>query len=746
MKSSKLSALSGLAMTTLALTAQAQNSTAPIVLDRLMVTTAAGHEQKITEAPASISVLGPEQLERRRYANLAEALDDVEGVDIRQGTGKTGGLDISIRGLPSQYTLILIDGRRQNTAGTVTPNGFDDTATSFMPPPSAIERIEVIRGPMSTLYGSDAMGGVVNIITKKVAEEWLGSVGLEHTFQEHGDYGATSRVHLYASGPLVPDRLGLTLRGSLYDRGASKLTFGDGHPVNRRGASPVEGRNHTLGGRLTYTPSADHELALDFERGRQRYDNDDCQLGTLDGYRSGSNTGGCSQPDPDNVAGYADTLRFERDRYTLSHQGEFELGTVESSLAYNTTETLGRTIPGTLGVPYAAPYEAIVAGDRRTLKSSDLVFDTSLTAPLGEAHLITAGGQYWRARVRDGIVTQRFRQSSWAVFLEDEWRLLDELSLTLGARHEHHDAFGGHTSPRAYLVWNPSEHWTAKGGVSRGYRTPRLEQLHNGISSVTGQGTSFRFGNPRLNPEVTTNTELGLYYDSLTGFSANATVFQNRFKDKIDSSPNLPNCHWAGQPDQPGCIDYGSGFSQEFFSYDINIGKATTEGVELASRWQFLPAWSLSAHYTHTESEQRSGVDKGAPLTNTPRHLVSARLDWQASERLDLWLKGEYRSERRRFLHHRDNLSSAELALQEGVGNLAAYRVFHLGGSFRASDQLTLSMAVYNLFDKNFLRGRYYLSETGDTAWAPRYIQSGRSIDGTIEEGRRLWLSATMNF
>src|SRR5690625_680991 len=103
MKSSKLSALSGLAMTTLALTAQAQNSTAPIVLDRLMVTTAAGHEQKITEAPASISVLGPEQLERRRYANLAEALDDVEGVDIRQGTGKTGGLDISIRGLPSQY-------------------------------------------------------------------------------------------------------------------------------------------------------------------------------------------------------------------------------------------------------------------------------------------------------------------------------------------------------------------------------------------------------------------------------------------------------------------------------------------------------------------------------------------------------------------------------------------------------------------------------------------------------------------
>src|SRR5699024_2771226 len=124
--------------------------------------------------------------------------------------------------------------------------------------------------------------------------------------------------------------------------------------------------------------------------------------------------------------------------------------------AYNTTRTLGRTIPGTLGVPYASPYEAIVGGDRRRLKSSDLVFDTKLVAPLGEDHLVTLGGQYWDAKVRDGIVPQRFKQSSWAIFLEDEWRLLEDLSLTLGARHEHHDAFGGHTSPRAYLVWNPS--------------------------------------------------------------------------------------------------------------------------------------------------------------------------------------------------------------------------------------------------------------------------------------------------
>src|SRR5690606_5726167 len=100
----------------------------PLVLGDTVVS-AAGYEQKITEAPASISVISQEDLRQKQFANLAEALGDVEGVDIGQGTGKTGGLNISIRGMPSDYTLILIDGRRQKAAGNVTPNGFNETGT-----------------------------------------------------------------------------------------------------------------------------------------------------------------------------------------------------------------------------------------------------------------------------------------------------------------------------------------------------------------------------------------------------------------------------------------------------------------------------------------------------------------------------------------------------------------------------------------------------------------------------------------
>lgn len=716
-------------------------------LDRVVVS-AAGFEQKITDAPASISVISEEDLQRKRYSNLAEALEGVEGVDIRQGTGKTGGLDISMRGLPSEYTLFLVDGRRQNTAGNITPNGFGETGNNFLPPMSAIERIEVVRGPMSTLYGSDAMGGVINIITKKVADEWGGSVSLDHTFQENRDYGSDTRTNFYVTGPLAPGLAGLALRGSLYDREASDLTFDNNTTVSRRGAAPVEGRNYSIGGRLTITPHESHDLSLDVERSRQVYNNDECQLGNLDGFSGGNAVSGCSVADPTVINGYADELRFERDQIALAHTARTDFGTLDSSLTYNVTETFGRTIPGTLGVPYTG-FPGIVAGNDRKLESTDLVFDTKLVTPIGDSHFFTLGGQWWDAEVKDGIASETFSQTSWALFAENEWRIIDTVGLTLGARYEDHDAFSGHVSPRAYLVWNATDNWTFKGGVSRGYKTPTLNQLHDGINGVSGQGSTITIGSPHLEPETTTNTEIALYYDNFDNFNANVTLFHNKFKDKIASGPSLPNCHStnpAVPPNQPGCVDLGSGFTQANFSQSINVDEAMTRGMEVAARWTFAPRWSVSTTYTWTDSEQKSGDDKGARLTNTPKHLLYATLNWQAHDRLDLWLRGEHRSKRDRFTNLYGNLTPANQALLDQVGDLKAYEVFHLGGSYRASENLTINLAIYNLFDKNFFDGSFYTTNTGAEGWASHYIQTAQSTTGTLEESRRLWLSATLTF
>lgn len=718
-----VSALALALATVMPLSAMAQ-STQPAKLDAVVVS-ATGYEQKITEAPASISVISAEELAEKSYSNLAEALSDVEGVDIGQGTGKTGGLNISIRGMPREYTLILIDGRRQNAAGNVTPNGFDETSTSFMPPLSAIERIEVIRGPMSTLYGSDAMGGVINIITKKVADEWAGSITLDHTFQENRDYGDAGKATFYTSGPLVNGLLGLQVRGSVYDREASDLMFDNDSAVSKRGPSPVEGRINTLGGRLTFTPHDDHDFSLDYERSRQVYNNDEGQLGNLD-----------AKPDG-RIYGYDDELRFERDQFALTHTGRLSFGTWDSSLMHNKTETIGRTIPGKnsggdFGKPVPAVPSAIV-GDDRELETTNLVFDTKLVAPVGDSHTLTVGGQWWKAEMTDGYAGEDFEQKTWALFAENEWLLRDDLALTLGARYDDHEAFGGHISPRSYLVWNANYNWTLKGGISKGYKTPSLNDLHDGVNGATGQGAVTTIGNPDLDPEESTNYEVGAYFDNLSGFNANVTLFYNEFKDKIANGDPVAHPLCAGNVDGT-CTQ------------KVNIDEAETYGLELAARWQFTPAWAISANYTYTDSEQKSGENKGLPLTNTPEHLANVKLDWQAADRLTLWLKGEYRGERARFTSKYENLSAENQALFDAVGDLDAYTVFHLGGTFRAAENVTFTAVIYNLFDKDFLKGEFYTDNTGSTQWASKYTQTAQGTTGTLEEGRRLWLSANISF
>ena len=714
----------------------------PVDFDAVVVT-ASGFEQKITDAPASISVISREELERKQYANLAQALGDVEGVDINQGTGKTGGLNISIRGMPSAYTLVLVDGRRQNNGGDITPNGFGETANSFMPPLAAIERIEVIRGPMSTLYGSDAVGGMVNIITRRVADTWMGSVGLNHTFQENTGYGASTGANVYVAGPLAADRLGLAIRGSISERGASDLSFDDGSVVSRRGAAAVEGRNTNWGARLTLTPNELHEVSLDIEQGRQVYENGDCQLGTLDGW-GGNAVAGCTTPD-DSAAGYSDELRFNREQAVLAHRGTIGFSLWESALTWKSTETTGRTIPGTIDLAWTN-FPGIVGGAPRKLESEDLILDTRLVTPLGESHTLSMGGQYIDAQVEDGIAAERFERSSWAIFVEDEWRIVDSVGLTFGGRYEDHDAFGGHFSPRVYLTWAASDAWTVKGGVSRGYRTPSVNDLHDGINGATGQGRTITIGSPHLKPETSRNHEIGFYYDGGQGFNANLTLFHTEFEDMISSGTPVANCWAASGQNLPGCLDMGSGFTQDSFSQSTNVGEATSRGAELAARWHFTDTWSVGGNWTWADTEQKSGADRGAPFTNQARNSANASLDWEATDDLSLWLRAEYRSERDRFTSLYENLSASDRAIVDGLGQLSSYTQFHLGGSWRVSENVTLNATIYNLLDKDFLDGDYYVTNTGDTSWGSHYAQIGRSVTGTLQEGRRLWLSVNVGF
>jgi len=143
---------------------------------------------------------------------------------------------------------------------------------------AGIERIEVIRGPMATRYGSEAMGGVINIITKKVTDEWAGNVTVSGNIMENNQEADSWKTSFVINGPLINNILGLQLRGSYLDRQKSQRIPG----TAGRDPRPSEADNYDIGGKLDFKLNDQNSFWVDAFQSRQTYKNNDNRLGTLD--------------------------------------------------------------------------------------------------------------------------------------------------------------------------------------------------------------------------------------------------------------------------------------------------------------------------------------------------------------------------------------------------------------------------------------------------------------------------------
>ena len=333
-------------------------------LDRVVVS-AAGFEQKITDAPASISIITAEELAQRPYITLLDAVRYLEGVDIGETRDKTGQGTVSMRGMGSDYTLLLINGRRQNNHGDIYPNSFGGNQFNHIPPLDAIERIEVIRGPMSTLYGADAMGGVINVITKRELDQWSGSATVGRSIESDSAFGEDTTGDVYLTGPLVPGKLNLSVRGSWYERQASNPRYSDavdpaGESHSRAlgfggGGKTVDNTNKSAGVSLAWTPTDNQTITLDADVSAQEYNNEitlnddgveEYPVGTVDNYGAMLRVGNNGRIEP--RAGYAPTQEFTRNNLSLTHEGSWDFGNSLVSLAYVETDNKGRTLPFTV--------------------------------------------------------------------------------------------------------------------------------------------------------------------------------------------------------------------------------------------------------------------------------------------------------------------------------------------------------------------------------------------------------------
>ena len=548
--------------------------------------TASGHAQQLEDAPASISVITREQIEQRYYQDATDALRDIPGVIITGGGSGDRGNDIVIRGMPSQYTLILVDGKPVSTRET-RPNGSAGFEQDWLPPLQSIERIEVVRGPMSTLYGSDAIGGVINVITRKVAEEWGGAVQLDTIIQDDSRSGDIQQGNFSLSGPLLADTLGLQVYGRASSRQEDRFVDG------------FEEKNlKNLNARLSFTPTDNQDFTL--EAGQTKQDRR-----SLIGYSAPATgcRGGCTDSDNE----------YTREVLALSHTGRWDFGTTDSYVQREEAENL-----------------------TREMKVTNTSAKTALVAPLGD-HLLTVGANFEKEELSDRTSNQISNRtdvdaSKWALFAEDEWMLPGNVSVTGGVRLDDDENYGSHVSPRLYGVWGMAPRWTLKGGVSTGFRSPSLREITPDWGQVSRGGDVY--GNPDLEPETSVNKELGLYFNAGRDLQANVTVFHNDFKDKITRIACPPSV-CPGGPNQFGSDP----------TYRVNVDEAVTRGVEAAVSTTLARTLDLTLSYTYTDSEQKSGEYKGEPLNQVPKHLASLQADWRVTGRLSPWLAVRYRGE-----------------------------------------------------------------------------------------------------
>lgn len=631
----------------------------PVELSEIVVT-AAGFEQNISEAPASISVISGEELAKRSYNNITDAVKNIPGVYVNGGGNAK---DVTIRGMSEGYTLYLVDGRPVSAGRNINTNGNDGGKQIALPPVSMIDRVEVIRGPMSSLYGSEAMGGVINIITKKTGNTWSGSITTEYTksFSELNE--DAQQVNLFAGGPLIPGLLGAQFNGAWEGSDESHFIAGDDNAESTPDKTEKQG-----GAKLILTPDAANEFGLSYNSSTLDY-----------GHSPGVSIAADASPT---------SYEYQKEVYALTHQGTYGNLTLNSYLQHDISERIQL--------------------DEKKEEMS--VFNTQGTWFLGR-HMLTFGGQYKYEDLVDetnGLIGTLDSASAsvdrWiaAIYTEVEWAVTNDLNVTTGVRYNDDELFGAHLTPRVYANYQLTPAWTFKGGVSTGYKQPSLPEATEGFGRGTGGGGSpapypraLIIGNEDLDPETSMSYEVGFVFnDRAADLNASLMLFHTEFDDKI-AEDRL--CDLGGDRNDPSTWQCSyQGRDYVFLSTRKNIADAMMRGAELTLDYGITQTVTFSSSYTFTDSEQQSGEFKGEPLNQTPRHMLNAGLDWQTSNLLSLWLDANVRGETSDYLG-RNSMSKGT----PGYGFVDAGLVYQLNNSAR------VKAGVYNLGDKHVTTENY---------------------------------------
>jgi vitamin B12 transporter len=607
-------------------------------VEQQIVVTATRTAAAVPQVGASVTVLTREQLSRDRIATVAEALRKVPGLALVQSGGQGQLTSAFVRGGESDYTKVLLDGIPLNEPGG-SYNFANLSATG-------IDRIEIVRGPQSALFGSDAIAGVIQVFTHRARED-----GISPTPRLLLEGGTFSSFR-YAAG--------VSGRGERVDYSTSfSRTDTDNDVLN---GSFNEATFTVNAGFITSQKTALRAI-----------------------FRSEAGRAGVPgpwafrRPEPDeyferrDLSGGLEFTHFaaiswtQKLSYTVNDSRQFLEDPGDSGSFVSEFE--GHRAPF---VSLDFPFQFLNHTSRQKIN-----YQSDIVMPRG--HLLTAGADYERESGTIGdpqSLTEAVR-NNFGFFAQDQWAVQDRLFAAAGVRLENNDSFGFFAAPRLSLAFHAHQPSAGsalgltkiKGNFGLGIKEPTLVESFS--------QSPFFLGNPDLRPEKSVSFDAGIEQHFGPGSSLlELTYFDNRFRDQVGFVTT----------------DFTT-FAGSFF----NIGKTRARGVESALRLDLSPRWEAGGAYTFLNSRVLESTSPdpvfapGQELFRRPRHSGYVDLRWKPGS----WTFGATAI----LVGRRVDSDFSGLGLTRNPG----YGVLNLLLNHRLSDSISWFVLVNNALDKEYM-------------------------------------------
>ena len=579
-------------------TAQAEEL--PVYSFDEVVVTATRTENDVKKVPASTQVITQEDIKRGGATSVRNALSMYANI-FQKSKVRGGGHDIIIRGMETKHSLVMVNGRR--ISNEADANGLGNAMSLDRININDVEKIEIVRGPSSALYGSEAMGGVLNIITKPSKEQTL-LTGLEHTSEDtsHWWHADTGRIGNFS---MTLDARFNKINRSMLDTATESDPYGTAQTYNAS---------------LNYYVN-DHSYVNAYMDYYSQHLKTDTGTPVMKPITLTTSSGKMSLSGQAMLEGTG-SKAYKQKNYGISWNGktdknDWQIQAYMSKFNWSTTsntKVLGSIPPAGMEGMFNFLLQKKNAYDFNHDEHNMWAIEGRDSLRVNDHHRVTFGAEYVKDKVagtglgangdrvysitENGTTKSSSEKtlSSYAAYLQDEieygkWFIVPAI------RYDHHSAYGSHTSPKIGVTYNATDHFRIKANYGDGFKAPSVSQLYYDLDMQMGPNWVHLTGNPNLKPEKSKSWDLGVEAEFGKGYGS-LTYFDNDVDNLIASIPKGTDSN-----------------GHSLYRYE-NVNKARIKGLENTLGYRFNDTLEFKVTSTLLDAKDTSA---GKDLTQRAR-------------------------------------------------------------------------------------------------------------------------------